>query len=120
MDRGTTREVDCLELVGNPATVLTSDAVEREYPVRDREVDEGRPQAGEHQPAAELQAIRDRAGDQGHRDDREHQLECDEDSLRQSPGERNIYCRRAGGRICCDSVAADQSLEPPILSWVTE
>ena len=41
--RGTTREVDCLEFVGNPAAVLTGDAVEREHPVRDREVHDRRP-----------------------------------------------------------------------------
>ena len=84
VNRCATGEVDRRELVGDPATRLGGGAVEREHPVRDREVDEGRPQAGEQQPAAELEAVGHRAGDQGDGDDREHQLEGDEHRCRQA------------------------------------
>lgn len=54
-------EVDHAELV-QPSAVL---AIEVEDPVRDREVDDDRPQRGEDQPGRVLRAIGDRAGDEG-------------------------------------------------------
>ena len=46
--------------------------------MRDREVDDRRPDAGEEHPGAELRAVGDRTGDQRDGDDREDRLEADE------------------------------------------
>jgi hypothetical protein len=126
MDRSTTREVDCLELVGDPAAVLTGESVEREHPVCDREVDEGRPQTREGQPRAELQPVGDRTRDEGDRDDREHQLEHHEHQLRNGACQRDIHrigrCR-PGGRIRGNRgfrVTGDQTLQAPVLRRVAD
>ncbi len=118
MDRGPAGEVDGVQFVGDPAAVLRGDTVEREHPVRDREVDDRRPETGEHQPGAELQPVGDRTRDQGDRDDREHQLECHEHVHRQRSGQRDISrrftCGRGGG------VAADETLQAEVFGRVTE
>jgi hypothetical protein len=83
--RGPAGEVDCREVVGDPAArgVGTGGrTVEGKHPVRHREVHDGGPDAREEQPGAEAGTVGDGTADQGHRDDREHALE---------PGERR--CR---------------------------
>ena len=73
------------------------DAVEGEDPVRDREVDDRRPDAGEDHPGAELGPVGDRAADQRDGDDREHGLEADERPAAgcgASTGDAAERCRR--------------------------
>ena len=57
------------------------EAVRSPDPVRDRRVDEDRPQADEPQHGRELHALGEGAGDQRRRDDREGHLEADVDGL---------------------------------------
>ena len=91
--RGTTGEVDradaedVLQTVGDPAAVGEAAVLgeaEVEDPAGDREVDDGRPDAGEDHPGAELGAVGDGAGDQRDRDDGEGGLEGDEGERRVS------------------------------------
>ena len=79
--RGTTGEVECLELGRDPAAVVA----EVEDPVCDGEVDDRDPDRHEQRPGAELGAVGDGAADQRDRDDREHQLERHEDVLGDGP-----------------------------------
>ena len=57
-------------------TPLEQPALGREHPVRDRRVDEHRPQPDEPDPRRTSHPVGDRAGDQRRRDDREHHLEA--------------------------------------------
>lgn len=126
MHRGTTGEVDCLELVGNPAALLRSGTIEGEHPVRHREVDDGDPQAREQQPRSKLQAVGDRTGDEGDGDDREHELKRHEHRGRESPDQGDVDHLGgldAVGRVGHHSlggVATDESLESEELRRVAE
>ena len=66
-----------LQAVGDPAAdgVLGHHAVEREHPVRDREVHQHRPHRGEDHPGAELHPVGHRTRDQRDGDRREQRLE---------------------------------------------
>jgi hypothetical protein len=99
VNRGSTGEVDgtdpedILQAVRDPAAVGEAAVIgeaEVEDPAGDREVDDGRPDTGEHHPAAELGAVGDGARDEGDRDDGEGRLEGHE-------GERRVG--RALGRF---------------------
>src|SRR5664280_1311528 len=72
----------------------------REDPVRDRRIDEHRPQGHEQHEAAELHPVRKRAGDQRRRNDREHHLEGHEGQWRNrqgvEPGDRVTLVGQAG------------------------
>ena len=114
MDRCPSGEVDRVQLVVDPAAVLGRETVSREDPVRDREVDDRRPECGEHQPGAELQPVGHRARDQGDGDDREHQLEGHEDGRRHRPGQRDVRRGTAATRL--DGVAADEALQAPVVA----
>ena len=61
---------------------LEQPAVGRPHPVRDRGVDEDRPQDREQHERAEALALGERAGDERRRDGREHQLERGEQDER--------------------------------------
>jgi hypothetical protein len=87
---GATGEVDRRDVggpVGRPedqcrqAGLAAGQQTTTPHHVRDREVGQGDPEAGEHQPGGELHPVRDGAADQGDRDDGEGQLEADEDQL---------------------------------------
>ena len=62
--------------------------------MRDREVDDRRPDRDEDRPGDELRPVRDGPGDQRRGDDREHQLERREDDRRDG------VALRAEGRRC--------------------
>ncbi|CFR26573.1 Uncharacterised protein [Mycobacterium tuberculosis] len=118
MNRGAAGEVDGVQLVGDPAAVLSGETVKCEDPVCDREIDERRPQTGEQQPGAELQPVGHRPGDQRNRDDREHQLECHKHGRRQGTRQRNIHRGGLRARIGSNSIDADETFETPVLARV--
>ena len=66
VDDGAAREIERAELM--------EPSVDAPYPMRERIVDEDRPEHGEHQKAAEGHPLGDRAGDQCGSDDCEHTL----------------------------------------------
>ncbi len=116
MDRGTTGEVDRVQLVVDPTTVLGGKTVSREHPVCNREVDQRRPQPGEHQPGGELQPVGHGARDQRDGDDREHKLEGNEHGGGHGAGQRDIGRRSAAGRF--HGVAANQAFQAPVIGRV--
>ena len=79
-------EVEHLE----PCVVVrgVQDAVGAPHPMRDRRIDEDRPQPDEPQHGRELHAFRESAGDQRRRDDRERHLEAHVDGFRDRRRER--------------------------------
>jgi hypothetical protein len=105
VDRRTAGEVDRREVVGDPASDVLLEA-EVEDPVRDGEVDDRRPHAGEDQPGAELGAVGDGAADERHRDDREDGLEADEGHGGQAAG--------LAGHVL------HQALQPEVLEGIAE
>ena len=94
-------EVDRADAVGQPATGVPR-AVEVEDPVRDRRVDQQRPDRDEHHPRPEPRAVGDRAGDQRAGDHAEQSLEDrEQDHRHRQPGvgalgEAGPGARRAG------------------------
>jgi hypothetical protein len=114
--RGPTCEVDRRKPVRDPAADRGGNPVEREHPVRDREVDDRRPECGEDQPRHEPHAISDGTRDQGDGDDREHRLEGDEHRGREGADQRNGHLRAIAGQIC----PTEEALETEELRWVAE
>ncbi len=105
VNRGATGEVEGAEPVGDPAAVLTGEAVEAEHPAGHWEVDQNAPQHGEQRPAAERRAVGDRTRHQGDRDDGEAGLEGHE---------------RHGRQRARDRVGAHQALQAEVLERVAE
>ena len=87
--RPATPELTCTTVPPAKSSTLTKasvlaefeEAVRSPHPMRDRRIDEDRPQADEPQHGRELHALGEGAGDQRRRDDREGHLEADVDGL---------------------------------------
>src|SRR5690606_8350115 len=78
VDDRATGEVLRVPVLAEDGALVREDAA-APHPVRDRRVDEDRPQEREHEPCAELGAVRDRTRDEGGRDDGEGGTEPDAD-----------------------------------------
>ena len=84
MHRRAAGEVDRAQLVGDPAAEQAAvGRVEREHPVRDRQVDQRHPDRAEHQPRAEADPVHHGAADDRDRDRREQRLEDRDERGRQ-------------------------------------
>ena len=79
MHHGAAGEVEHLEHC--VAVAVGHEAVRAPDPMRDRRIDEDRPQADEPQHRGELHALGESTGDQRRRDDREGHLEAEIDGL---------------------------------------
>ena len=126
MHRGTTSEVNCLELISDPATLLRGRTIERENPMRNREVHDRDPQTRKQQPRPELQPVSHRTRNQRHRDDREHQLKRHKHCRRNRAHQRNIdnlgrldpISRIGNHRL--GSITTDKTLQTEKLRRVTK
>jgi hypothetical protein len=112
VDRRPAGEVDGAQAGADPPALVEVLALEGEDPVRDREVHDGDPDAGEDHPRAELRAVGHGAGDEGDGDDGEGRLEADE-------GHRGV---RADGDLLADQLLlpGHQAVEAEVLDRVAD
>src|SRR5215813_11571713 len=108
-------EVEYLVPAGEVALLVgigdAEDTVWPPHPVRDRRVDEDRPQADEPQHRRELHALGESPSDQRRRDDREGQLEAEVDAL---GDRRREWIRIADAlRYVADNVLQEDTVEAP-------